>query len=464
LKHILIVHTAIDPTPYTQAQADKGFCFSLLKKRPDINDEACFDNIIACDFETNFDQALAQVQKLHAKEPIHGITSFSETGVLMASFLAQELGLPSNHPRAALCARNKYLMRKALKEAHLSVPEFHLVHNAKAIHQHVQKRQAPMVLKPLSGSSSYGVIRIDPTDTQEEIEAHLDAVQTYIRTYREQYPQYPFEFWLPEAGHGIAPSDVMNPETDFLLEGFIHGQQISVDGIVSNGQVSCFGVIEIERIKNTDYFLEYEEWMPTRLGTPTESRIKDTVEKAVHALGLTNSCFHCELKINEQGIFVIEIAARRGADNITDFLKRVMHIDIYEEGLRLATGESRIYVNHPYQGAMHMRYFLPDVSGSLIAIHGEDTVRQDPRLSELHFEFSLGDKLLAPPHGYEFLGYISVFGKTLQEANNTLEELYAQIQFHIDPQPVLQEQSEKKQHLHGPAGRYRRKNCQNPRC
>ena len=442
MKHILIVHTAIDPTPYTQAQAAKGFRFSLLKKQPNHQDEVCFDHIITCDFEANFDQALELVRQHHAQDPIDGVTSFSETGVLMASFIAHALGLPSNHPSAALRARNKYLMRQALKKAGLSVPEYHLVHDAKTIHNHVQKQQAPMVLKPLSGSSSYGVIRIDPTDSQTEIETHLEAVQTYIRTYRANYPQYPFEFWLPEAGHGIDATDVMNPETDFLLEGFIHGQQISVDGIVSNGQVSCFGVIEIERIKDTDYFLEFEEWMPTRLGSATEDRIKETVNQAVQALGLTNSCFHCELKISEQGIFVIEIAARRGADNITDFLKRVMHIDIYEEGLRLATGETRTYINHPYQGAMHMRYFLPDVSGTLVAISGDEKVKQDPRVSELHFEFAPGDALLAPPHGYEFLGYLSVFGKTLTEANNTLEELYPQIQFHIAPQPVLQSQLE----------------------
>lgn len=441
MKHILIVHTAIDPAPYTQAQAHKGFRFSLLKKQPDMQDEVCFDNIIVCDFEAHLELALQKVQQLHAQDPIDGVTSFSETGVLVASIVARTLGLPGNAPLATLRARNKYLMRKALQDAGLCVPEYHLVHQAQDIYNHVQHRQAPMVLKPLSGSSSYGVIRISPQDSLAEIQDRLEAVQQYIGTYRDQYPQYPFEFWLPQAGHGIAETDVLNPETDFLLEGFIHGQQISVDGIVSNGQVSCFGVIEIERIKNTDFFLEYEEWMPTRLGDTTETRIKDTVEKAVHALGLTNSCFHCELKINEQGIFVIEIAARRGADNITDFLKRVMHIDIYEEGLRIATGESRVYANRPYQGAMHMRYFLPETSGTLIAISGEETVRQDPRVSELHFEFSPGDALLAPPQGYEFLGYISVFGNTLQEATQNLEELYTQIQFHIDA-PVQHTTSE----------------------
>jgi biotin carboxylase len=442
LKHILIVHTAIDPEPYTLDQIANGFRFSLLKKQPDARDEACFDRILTCDFETHFDRALAQVRQLHAEDPIDGVTSFSETGVLMASFVARDLGLPCNLPDAALRARNKYLMRRALQEAHLPVPEFHLVHTAASILALVSSRQAPMVLKPLSGSSSYGVIRIDPGDCLEEIEAHLVAVQSYIRSYRKNYPQYPFEFWLPKAGHGISASDVMNPETDFLLEGFIDGQQISVDGIVSGSEVSCFGVIEIERIKDTDYFLEFEEWMPSHLGDEAEDRIRATVRQAVRALGLTDSCFHCELKINEKGIFVIEIAARRGADNITDFLKRVMGVNIYEEGLRIATGERRFYGDQPYQGAMHMRYFLPESSGNLLAIHGIESVRTDPRLCELHFEFSPGATVLAPPHGYEFLGYLSVFGRTLPDAHEALEKLYPQIKFEIDTQPLSQSQIE----------------------
>lgn len=436
------MHTAVDPESYTQAQASKGFRFTLIKKCPTDRDRVCFDRIITCDYEADLNGALKIIRQVHAQDPIHGVASFSETGVIVAAIIARNLGLPGNQPGAALLARNKYLMRCAFQKAGLPVPEFHLVHNAETIHHLVTRNNQPMVLKPISGSSSYGVIRIDPTDSIEEIANHLDAIQTYIGTYRDQNPQYPFEFWLPQAGYGIATSDVMDPETDFLLEGFIGGQQVSVDGIVSGGCVSCFGVIEIERIKNTDYFLEYEEWMPTKMGTDRETDIKHTVELTVAALGLTNSCFHCELKVSDAGIFVIEIAARRGADNISDFLKRVMHIDIYEEGLRLAVGESRIYANRPYHGAMHMRYFLPPMSGKLVAIKGEEEVRQDPRVSELDFEFSPGDHILAPPQGYEFLGYISVFEQTPEATTRALEELHAHIQFHIVPDPILQAASE----------------------
>ena len=132
-------------------------------------------------------------------------------------------------------------------------------------------------------------------------------MRQYILAYRQNNPQYPFEFWLPEAGFGIPPEEVLDPAEVFLLEGFIAGQQVSVDGFVADGRVTCLGVIEIERIGNSQYFLEYEEWMPTRLGTAAEERIAAAATRAVGALGLRNSCFHCELKVAGDRIQWVEL-------------------------------------------------------------------------------------------------------------------------------------------------------------
>lgn len=396
-------------------------------------DYECFAHVVDLDYQENLKGAVTWARRLHAREPINGILSFSESGVLGAAVLADRLGLPGNPLRNVLRARNKYLMRRALQQGGLANPPFHLVRRAEQIHRILQKEGRPMVLKPISGSSSYGVVRLQPEDTVEEIAAHVEAVLTYISMYRAQNPQYPFEFWLPRTDYGIPQEDVFNPETDLLLEGFLEGRQVSVDGIVSRGEVSGLGVIEIERIKDADYFMEYEEWMPTRLGAAREREIQAVVEQAVHAVGLVNACFHCELKVGPKGIFVLEIAARRGADNISDFLRRVMKVDIYLEGACLAAGEHRAYPSATPHGAMKMRYFLPSATGTLAAIEGEDTVRHDPRVSELVLEFAPGDHILTPPDGFEFLGYLSVLGSTPEKAEATLEELYPQVQFHITP-------------------------------
>ena len=80
---------------------------------------------------------------------------------------------------------------------------------------------------------------------------------------------------------------------------------------------------------------------------------------------------------------------------------------------------------------MKMRYFLPEAAGELVAIHGLDEVRADPRVSELELEFAPGDRILMPPDGFEFLGYISVYGDTPEAAAEALEELYPRVRFMV---------------------------------
>ena len=431
-RHILIVHSAGD-LGYLERLRPSGYRFTLIKKCPTDDDGLRFDTVIDWDYQRSVAETVDRVRRLHSRDPVHGVTSFSESGVVMAAILARELGLPGNPPPAALRARNKHLMRQAFAGAGMPNPAFHLVRSAREIRDRVGAAAAPMVLKPISGSSSYGVVKLQPDDSLEVIAAHLDEVRDYIVDYADENPQYPFEFWLPAAGYGIRPDEVFDPAEVFLLEGFIDGQQVSVDGFAADGNITCLGVIEIERIKDSDYFLEYEEWMPTRLGAAAEGEIERTATRAVQAVGLRHGCFHCELKVSSRGITVLELAARRGADNIADFAHRIHGVDVYEEGVRIAAGERRLRADLRPRGAMKMRYFLPETAGDLVAVQGADEVRRDPRVSELELECAPGDRILMPPDGYEFLGYLSVFGHTAEEAAGALEELYPKVRFLVAP-------------------------------
>lgn len=432
MTHVLVVHSAGDLTWLARLRV-AGYRFTLIKKQPTDADRQAFDEVIDHDPQLDTDQTLALVDALHASDPIRGVLSFSESGVIMAAIIAARLQLPGHPPAAALRSRDKVLMRQAMKDAGLHSPSFHRVQTPEEVIAHLRLHKAPMVLKPISGSSSYGVTRLSDSDTAADIETKLGELRRYIADYRRCNPQYPFEFWLPGEGHGIPASDVHNPEIDFLLEGFIAGQQVSVDGFVADGRVTPCGVIEIERIRDPRYFLEYEEWMPSRYSAALEARIQDVASDAVLALGLRNGAFHCELKVEDGECTVVEVAARRGADNIADFLQTVMDVDIYAEAVRIACGEPPV-AQHPQPGChMKMRYFLPDTAGQLVAIEGDGRIAADPRVSELVFECDPGDEILMPPEGFEFLGYVSVRGDSAASAAAALEEVYPRVHFLVLP-------------------------------
>ena len=214
-----------------------------------------------------------------------------------------------------------------------------------------------------------------------------------------------------------------------MLEGFIEGQQVSVDGIVCGDEVSTFGVIEIERMRHDTYFLELASQMPTSLGAAREKEIEAVAARAAKAVGLRCGGFHCELKVTDRKITVIEIAGRRGADNVSDFIR--FGIDVYEEGVRLACGERRVYLDLQPEGVLAMRYFLPEEGGILESIEGIEEIMSDPRVREAVVEVAPGDPVLVPPDGYEFLGYLSVRETDRKGALAALDDLYDRVRFRV---------------------------------
>ena len=58
------------------------------------------------------------------------------------------------------------------------------------------------------------------------------------------------------------------------------------------------------------YFEETIYVTPSRLPPETQARITDSLAKAARAIGLQEGPVHGELRINDQAIWVIEVAAR----------------------------------------------------------------------------------------------------------------------------------------------------------
>ncbi|MYZ38394.1 carboxylate--amine ligase, partial [Streptomyces sp. SID4917] len=72
------------------------------------------------------DDIVDRARAWHAEERFDGVITFSESSVITVAAVADALGLPGIGVPAAVCSRNKYLMRQAYERAGAPIPSYRL--------------------------------------------------------------------------------------------------------------------------------------------------------------------------------------------------------------------------------------------------------------------------------------------------------------------------------------------------
>ena len=78
---------------------------------------------LALDF-TRPDAAVATLAAYAEQHPVDAVLALDDSATLLAARAAAALGLPHNDPDAALAARDKWVMREALRRGGVPVPEY----------------------------------------------------------------------------------------------------------------------------------------------------------------------------------------------------------------------------------------------------------------------------------------------------------------------------------------------------
>ena len=95
------------------------------------------------------------------QHPVDAVLALDDSATLLAARAAAALGLPHNDPDAALAARDKWVMREALRRGGVPVPEYRRYPLATDPAMVAGEIPFPVVVKPLRLSGSRGVIRAD---------------------------------------------------------------------------------------------------------------------------------------------------------------------------------------------------------------------------------------------------------------------------------------------------------------
>ena len=95
-----------------------------------------------------------------------------------------------------------------------------------------------------------------------------------------------------------------------LLEGFIPGREYAVEGLMHHGQLLVLAIFDKPDPLDGPFFEETIYVTPSTAPEATQHAIVEGITRAAAAMGLHHGPIHAECRVNPEGVFVLEVAAR----------------------------------------------------------------------------------------------------------------------------------------------------------
>ena len=154
------------------------------------------------------------------------------------------------------------------------------------------------------------------------------------------------------------------------------------------------------------------------------------VRDAAAALGLSDGPVHAELRVNEGGVWPLDVAARTIGGKCARTLSFGSGMSLEEIVLRHAAGEPLDTLNREQQAAGVMMMPIP-AKGRLNAIQGVEDARQVEHVTEIELEARPGDDLIPLPEGANYPGFIFAKAPAPEQAEAALRQAWNRITFDV---------------------------------
>lgn len=162
----------------------------------------------------------------------------------------------------------------------------------------------PVIIKPNKNSGSRGVVKCN---NREELETEVLNVKQFC------------------------------PDNKYIVEEYIEGDEISVEGLVINGKLEIIQVTD-KILGPPPYNVEMGHIQPSKYLT-RKDEIQSLLQSIIDLNKMSCCAVHPELKINDRGIFIIEIGPRLGGDFITsDLVPLSTGVDMEQEMINVMLG------------------------------------------------------------------------------------------------------------------------------
>lgn len=253
------------------------------------------------------------VLKVAREKKIDGIMSFAvDPGVITASYVQNEMGLPSFGPYESVCIlQNKDRFRAFLTEHGFNVPKAKGFGSMDEVLAAKDWYPWPVIVKPTDSAGSKGVTRVDK--------------------YEDLKPALENAFKHSISGRVI-------------VEEFIEKQGCSSDSdsFSLNGKLvfTSFSAQRFDKSAINEYVPAAYSW-PSTFTDDQEAYLKTELQRLLTLLHMQTSVYNIETRIGTNGKpYIMEVSPRGGGNRLAEMARMGTGVDIITACVRAAVGDS----------------------------------------------------------------------------------------------------------------------------
>jgi hypothetical protein len=415
--------TGYQTRAFGDAAAALGVELVFATDRCDQIEDPWRDGAIAIRFHEE-ERSVQTIVAAVDRRPVDGVVVVGDRPTVLAARVAEQLRLAYHSPDAAMTARDKLRTRQRFAAADLPVPwvkVFSVDEDAAVVSRRVP--DFPCVVKPVSLSGSRGVIR---ADDPQSFAAAFERLRALLSSADVQ------------AERNLAHHTI-------IAESFIPGREFAIEGLMHDGRLQVLAIFDKPDPLDGPLFEETIYLTPSRETGRDQDAIASAVGRAADAIGLSHGPVHAECRVNDAGVFVLEVAARpigglcaralRFAN--TDAPANNEVIGLESLLLRHALGESAVTWRREDAASGVMMIPIPR-RGMYRSVEGLAAAAAVPCITDVRITAKVDQLLLPLPEGASYLGFIFARATTAAVVDRALRDAHAQLRFRIDTQlPVI---------------------------
>jgi biotin carboxylase len=404
---LLLPTTSYRTGDFLAAAQGLGVEVTVASEEPSTMEALRPGDLVTLDFGDP-DACADRIEDFAAGVPIDAVVGVDEQTAVAAAAIAARLRLPHNPVAAVAAAGNKARMHSLFAAAGAPTPA-HRVHRVdEGPLAAAAGATYPCVLKPTFLAGSRGVIRADDPG---QFVAAWRRIAALLQT-----PD------VARRGGGAAE--------EILVEAFVPGVEVALEGLLTHGELRVLALFDKPDPLDGPFSEETIYVTPSRLPAAAQGAVAGAAARGARALGLSEGPVHAEVRVNDGGAWLIEVAGRSigGLCGRTLRFGTGMSLEelILRHALRLPPGPAE----RDGRAAGVMMIPIPR-AGVLEEVRGLEAARTVPFVEDVAITAHLGQRLVPLPEGSRYLGFIFARAETPESAEAALREAHGRLEFRI---------------------------------